>query len=90
MLNVEAIRKIRQAHFRDGKGICEITRDFNFSRNIVRSIIRTGIFDQKHVRTEQPHPKLGSFIERLSELLKENIDKPVRHYRSTQILTENY
>jgi transposase len=88
MLNVETIRKVRQAHFRDGKGIREITRDFNLSRNTVRSIIRSGITDQKYVRTEQPHPKLGSFMVRLSELLKEDSVKPVRHRRSAQILFE--
>jgi transposase len=88
MLNVETIRKVRQAHFRDGKGIREITRDFNLSRNTVRSIIRTGITDQKYERSEQPHPKLGSFIERLTELLKEDTSKPVRHRRSAQILFE--
>jgi transposase len=88
MLNVETIRKVRQAHFRDGKGIREITRDFNLSRNTVRSIIRSGITDQKYERSEQPHPKLGSFIERLSELLKEDTGKPVRHRRSAQILFE--
>ncbi len=88
MLNVETIRKVRQAHFRDGKGIREITRDFNLSRNTVRNIIRTGLIDQKYVRSEQPHPKLGSFIERLTELLKEDTGKPVRHRRSAQILFE--
>lgn len=88
MLNVETIRKVRQAHFRDGKGIREIARDFNLSRNTVRNIIRTGIIDQKYVRNDQPHPKLGSFIERLSELLKEDTGKPVRHRRSAQILFE--
>ena len=88
MLNVETIRKVRQAHFRDGKGIREITRDFNLSRNTVRSIIRSGITDQKYERSEQPYPKLGSFIERLSELLKEDTGKPVRHRRSAQILFE--
>jgi len=88
MLNVETIRKVRQAHFRDGKRIREIARDFNLSRNTVRSIIRSGITDQKYVRREQPHPKLGSFIERLSELLKEDTGKPVRHRRSAQILFE--
>lgn len=88
MLNVDTIRKVRLAHFRDGKGIREITRDFNLSRNTVRNIIRTGITDQKYVRSEQPHPKLGIFIERLSELLKEDTGKPVRHRRSAQILFE--
>ena len=51
MLNVETIRKVRQAHFRDGKGIREITRDFNLSRNTVRTIIRSGITDQKYERS---------------------------------------
>lgn len=85
---METIRKIRQAHFRDGRGIREITRDFNLSRNTVRNILRTGMTDQKYERSEQPHPKLGSFIERLSGLLKEDTGKPVRHRRSAQILFE--
>lgn len=85
---METIRKVRQAHFRDGKGIREITRDFNLSRNTVRNIIRTGITEQKYERSEQPHPRLGSFLARLSELLKEDTSKPVRHRRSAQILFE--
>ena len=59
MLNVETIRKIRQAHFRDGKKIREIAREMNLSRNTVRNIIRSGITDQKYERSAQPHPKLG-------------------------------
>lgn len=85
---METIRKIRQAHFRDGKGIREISRDLNLSRNTVRNIIRSGITDQKYERTAQPHPKLGTFIERLSEMLQEDSDKPVRHRRSAQLLFE--
>jgi transposase len=88
MLNVETIRKVRQAHFRDGKGIREISRDLNLSRNTVRNIIRSGITDQKYERSTQPHPKLGTFIERLSELLEEDSDKPIRHRRSAQLLFE--
>jgi transposase len=88
MLNVETIRKVRQAHFRDGKGIREICRDFNLARNTVRNIIRSGVTDQTYERVDQPRPKLGSFIERLSELLKEDTCKPVRHRKSAQILFE--
>lgn len=88
MLNVETIRKVRQAHLRDGKGIREISRDMNLSRNTVRNIIRSGITDQKYERAAQPHPKLGTFIERLSEMLQEDSDKPVRHRRSAQLLFE--
>jgi len=88
MLNVEAIRKVRQAHFRDVKRIREICRDFNLARNTVRNIIRSGVTDQSYERVNQPRPKLGSFIERLFELLKEDIGKPVRHRKSAQILFE--
>lgn len=88
MLNVETIRKVRQAHLRDGKGIREIARDFNLSRNTVRSIIRSGITDQKYERSEQPRPKLGSFVERLSAWLNEDAAKPVKHRRRAQILFE--
>ena len=88
MLIVETIRKVRQAHFRDGKGIREIARDLNLARNTVKRIIRSGATDQVYERSEQPRPKLGSFIERLTELLKEDAGKPVRHRKSAQILFE--
>lgn len=85
---METIRKVRWAHFRDGKGIHKITRDFNLSRNTVRAIIRSGITDQKYERREQPYPKLGAFIERLTGWLQEDAVKPVRHCRSAQLLFE--
>jgi transposase len=88
MLIVETIRKVRQAHFRDGKGIREIARDLNLARNTVKRIIRSGATDQVYERSEQPRPKLGSFIERITELLKEDAGKPVRHRKSAQILFE--
>lgn len=88
MLNVETIRKVRQAHFRDGKSIREITRELKIARNTVRNIIRSGVTDLVYERNDQPRPKLGSFIERLSELLKEDSVKPVRHRKSAQILFE--
>jgi transposase len=87
MLIVETIHKVRLAH-RDGKGIREIARKLNLSRNTVRSIIRSDITDQQYVRSEQPRPKLGSFVKRLSEWLKEDSNKPVKHRRRAQILFE--
>jgi transposase len=88
MLDVDHISKVRLAHFREGKGIREIARDLDLSRNTVRSIIRSGITDQKYERTEQPRPKLGSFLKLLAAWLKEDSDKPVRHRRRAQILFE--
>lgn len=85
---METIRKIREAYFRKKKKIREIARDFNLSKNTVKKIIRSGITDQHYVRTQQPRPKLGAFAERLSEWLKEDSSKPVRHRRTAQILFE--
>lgn len=85
---METIRKVRKAHFVDGKGIREIARTFNLARNTVRDIIRSGKIDQKYQRSKQPRPKLGLFAERLSELLDEDSIKPVKHRRSAQILFE--
>jgi transposase len=87
MLIVETICKVRLAR-RDGKGIREIARKLKLSRNTVRSILRSDITDQQYVRSEQPRPKLGSFVERLTEWLKEDRDKPVKHRRRAQILFE--
>jgi len=63
MLNVETIRKVRQAHFREGKSIREITRELKIARNTVRNIIRSGIlisavilFSHGAVITCPPHP----------------------------------
>ena len=88
MLNVEIIRKVRQAYFRDGKKIREVTRELDLSRNTVRAIIRSGKTDQDYERIEQRRPKLGSFIELLNEWLKEDREKPVHHRRTSQILFE--
>lgn len=85
---METIRKVRKAHFVDGKGIREIARTFNIARNTVRDIIRTGKTDQRYQRNNQPRPKLGLFADRLSALLKEDSSKPVKHRRSAQILFE--
>jgi Mor family transcriptional regulator len=46
MLRVDTIKDIRIAHFVEGKGIREISRDYNLSRNTVRTVIRSGKIDQ--------------------------------------------
>lgn len=82
------IKDIRIAHFVEGKGIREISRDFNLSRNTVRTVLRSGMIDQSYCRIDKHRPKLGAVIERLVELLKEDVAKPVKHRRRAQILFE--
>lgn len=85
---MNTIKDVRIAHFVEGKGIREISRDFNLSRNTVRTVIRSGIIDQSYCRIDKHRPKLGAVIERLVELLKEDEAKPVKHRRRAQILFE--
>lgn len=65
---METIRKVRKAHFVDGKGIRHVVRELKLARNTVRDIIRSAKTDQKYERSKQPRPKLGLFADRLSEL----------------------
>ncbi|MBT0652543.1 IS21 family transposase [Geomobilimonas luticola] len=88
MLKVDTIRDVRIAHFVERKGIREISRDLNLSRNTVRTIIRSGIVDQSYCRIDKHRPKLGAVIERLVELLNEDETKPVKQRRRAQILFE--
>jgi len=57
----EDIKKIRIAHFVEGKSIREICSKFGVARNTVRSSIRSGKTDHDYVRSEQAYPKLGPF-----------------------------
>ena len=88
MLRVDAIKAIRIAYFVEKKKIRGIAREFNISRNTVRSVIRRGVIDQSYCRLNKHRPKLGAFMERLIELLKEDESKPVKHRRRVQLLFE--
>ena len=72
MLVVETVAKIRREHFARGKGVKTIAREMGLARNTVRKILRSGDTAPEYERREQPHPKLGPFIERLEALLEAN------------------
>jgi len=78
MLVVETIAKVRRLFFRDRKGIKEISRDLNLSRNTVRKIIRSDQTEHLYTRTTQPFPQLGTFLSRLDDLLTENFERDKR------------
>jgi predicted transcriptional regulator len=72
MLVVETIGKIRREHFAQGKGARTIARELGLSRNTVRKVLRSGETSFDYERSEQPHRKLGLFIERLEAMLAAN------------------
>lgn len=88
MLVVETIAKIRRYHFVEGRSIKQISRDLSISRNTVRKVIRGGATEHSYDREEQPLPKLGSYTNRLDELLEENIHRPKRRRMTAQHMFE--
>lgn len=72
MLIVETIAKIRRYYFVKKKGIKEISRDLNISRNTVRKVIRSGQTKHEYIRRQQPFPKLGPYIGALNEQLEQD------------------
>lgn len=88
MLIVETIRKIRLAHYRDGKSIRRIAREFRLSKNTVKKILRSGVTELAYRREVQPRPKLGAFEEKLSQLLTNEQSLPRREQRTAQQLFE--
>ena len=78
MLCVETIGKIRRAHFRDGRSIKGISRDFRLSRETVRKVVRSGATEFVYERRTQPRPKIGPWESELDGMLDANASRPER------------
>ena len=76
---VETIGKIRLAA-RDGKGIRQITKDYNVSRNTVRKVLRSGQTRFEYHREAVYRPRLGPFIDTLTAFLKH--DRQLFHFHA--------
>jgi transposase len=86
MLIVETIRKIRMSVHRDGKSLRKTAEDLNLSRNTVRKVIRSEETAFEYKRKKQPMPKLGTFVEKLTEELEKDKELPKRQRRTGQKL----
>jgi hypothetical protein len=84
MIGVDKIGEIRRAYFEQGRPIKEIVRALLVSRATVRKVIRGHRTEFKYEREVQPSPKLGSWIEVLTEILEKEGSLPKRERRSTQ------
>ncbi len=88
MLIVETIAKIRRYYFIKKKGIKEISRDLNISRNTVRKVIRNNNTRHDYTREHQPVPKLGPYINTLNELLEQDWQRPAKRRLTAARLCE--
>ena len=89
MLTVHDYGRIRRAH-RDGKSIREIARTFHHSRHKIRKILRgdkaeSGSYPQ---RASQVAPKLGTFHDRILEILKQDEDAPPKQRHTAMRIFE--
>ena len=88
MIGVDKIGEIRRAYFEQGRSIKEIVRTLSTSRATVRKVIRGHKTEFKYARGVQPTPKLGDWVEALTEILEQESKLPKRERRSTQRLFE--
>ena len=78
MFIVESIAKIRRLHFVDGMGAKTIARELNISKNTVKKIIRSGATKFELAKCTKAKPVLDNYLDRLNQLLVENLKEPVR------------
>ena len=88
MVGVDKIGEIRRAYFEQERPIKEIVRTLSASRATVRKIIRGHQTEFKYARDVQPTPKLGVWVEALTEILESESKLAKRERRSTQRLFE--
>ena len=88
MIGVDKIGEIRRAYFERARPIKEIVRTLSVSRATVRKVIRGHRTEFKYERGFQPAPKLGDWVEVLTEILAKEGNLPKRERRSTQRLFE--
>src|SRR3984893_13266134 len=88
MIGVDLIGQIRRAYFEQQRPIKEIVRTLSVSRATVRKVVRSHKTEFKYERGIQPAPKLGEWVEVLTELLGKEAKLPRRERRSTQRLFE--
>src|ERR1700720_3241955 len=70
MIGVDMIGEIRRAYFEQHWPIKEIVRTLSVSRATVRKVVRSQKTEFKYERGIQPAPKLGEWVEVLTELLE--------------------
>jgi hypothetical protein len=81
MIGVDKIGEIRRAYFEQHRSIKEIVRTLSVSRATVRKVVRGPLTEFKYERGVQPSPKLGDWVEALTEVLEKEAKLPKRERR---------
>jgi hypothetical protein len=84
MISVDMIGQIRRAYFERSRPIKEIVRTLRVSRATVRKVIRGQKTEFKYERGVQPAPKLGEWVEVLTEILEHGSSRSCRSVSLTE------
>ena len=76
MIGVDLIGEIRRAYFEQHRPIKEIVRTLSVSRATVRKVDPQRQTEFKYERDVQPTPKLGEWVEVLTEILEKEAKLP--------------
>jgi transposase len=87
MFGVETIGKVRLA-LSKGESIHSVAKKYRMSRNTVRKIFRTGQTEFVYSKRESRRTAIGPFIERLDEILDQEMALPVKGRRTAKKVFE--
>jgi transposase len=87
MFGVETIGKVRLALSR-GESIHSVAKKYRMSRNTVRKIARTGQTEFVYSKRQSKCNAIGPFIERLGEVLEQDMELPVKGRRTIKKIFE--
>jgi transposase len=87
MLGVETIGKVRLA-LAKGESIHSVAKKYRMSRNTVRKIARTGQTEFEYAKRESRRPALGSYLERLGEIMEQEAELPSKSRRTAKKIYE--
>jgi transposase len=83
MFGVETIKKVRLA-LAKGESIHSNAKKYRMSRNTVRKIARTGQTEFSYSRRKSQSPALASYIERLEEIMEQEVELPSKKRRTVK------
>jgi transposase len=79
MLKVDKIERIRQAYYREGKSMRQISRELHHSRHTIKKALASAEESSYTLKELREAPVLGPYKARIKELLAENEQLPGKH-----------
>ena len=88
MYTVDIYRRVRQAHYRDGKSIRETARLFNLHRQTVRKMLEYSV-PPGYQRKSPPHrPKLAPYVGIIDQILETDQSVPKKQHHTAKRIFE--